>query len=75
MSIGNERFIIDYYGLSIGSYNMVLRVQWLNSLGSVLWDFASRTIAFMRNGHHVLWTAVGSSTPSPRLATVSTDLM
>jgi hypothetical protein len=54
MSIGNEQFIIDCYGLSIGSYNMVLGVQWLNSLGPVLWDFASRTIAFMRNGHHVL---------------------
>jgi hypothetical protein len=54
VSIGNEQFIIDCYGLSIGSYDMVLGVQWLKSLGPVLWDFASRTIAFMRNGHHVL---------------------
>jgi hypothetical protein len=75
VSIGNEQFIINCYGLSIGSYNMVLGVQWLESLGPVLWDFASRTIAFVCNGHHVLWTAVGSPTPSPCLAAVSTDLM
>jgi hypothetical protein len=75
MPIGNKQFIIDCYGLSIGSYDMVLGVQWLKSLGPVLWDFASRTIAFMRNGHHVLWTAAGSSTPSPCLVAVSADLM
>jgi hypothetical protein len=75
VSIGNEQFIIDCYGLPIGSYDMVLGVQWLESLGPVLWDFASRTIAFVRNGYHILWTAVGSPTPSPCLAAVSTDLM
>jgi hypothetical protein len=41
VSIGNEQFIINCYGLSIGSYDMVVRVQWLESLGPVLWDFAS----------------------------------
>jgi hypothetical protein len=54
VSIGNEQFIIDCYGLPIGSYDMVLRVQWLESLGQVLWDFASQTIAFVHNGHHIL---------------------
>jgi hypothetical protein len=73
--IGNEQFIIDCYGLSIDSYDMVLRVQWLESLGPVLWDFASWTIAFVRNGHHVLWIAAGSPTLSPCLAVVSADLM
>jgi hypothetical protein len=75
MLIGNEQFIIDCYGLSIGSYDMVLGVQWLESLGSMLWDFASRTIAFVHNGHHVLWTAAGSPTPSPCLAAVSANLI
>jgi hypothetical protein len=41
----------------------------------VLWDFAIRTIAFVRNSHHVLWTAPGSLMPSPYLAAVSADLM
>jgi hypothetical protein len=54
---------------------MVLEVQWLESLGPVLWDFASWTIAFGHNGHHVLWTAAGSPAPSPCLAAISADLM
>jgi hypothetical protein len=58
VSISNEQFIIDCYGLSISSYDMVLGVQWLESLGPVMWDFDSRTIAIVRNGHHVLWTVV-----------------
>jgi hypothetical protein len=29
----------------------------------------------VRNGHHVLWIAAGSLTPSPCLAAVSADLM
>jgi hypothetical protein len=41
----------------------------------MLWDFASRTIAFVRNGHHVLWIAAGSPTPSPCLAAVSANLI
>jgi hypothetical protein len=75
MLIGNKQFILDCYGLSLGSYDMVLGVECLESLGPVLWDFASRTIAFMRNGHHILWTAVSSLMPSPCLAVVSTNLM
>jgi hypothetical protein len=75
VSIGNEQFIIDCYGLSIGPYDMVLGVQWLESLGPVLLDFASWTIAFMRNGHHVLWIAAGSLIPSPCLVAVFADLM
>jgi hypothetical protein len=75
VSIGNEQFILNCYGLPIGSYDMVLGVQWLESLGPMLWDFTSGTIAFVRNGHHVLWTAAGSPTPSPCLAVVFTDLM
>jgi hypothetical protein len=62
-------------GSPLGSYDMVLGVQWLESLGPMLCDFANRTIAFMRNGHHVLWTAAGSPTPSPCLAVVSAGLM
>jgi hypothetical protein len=39
ITIGGELFRIDCYGLALGSYNMVLDVQWLESLGLILWDF------------------------------------
>jgi hypothetical protein len=32
---------------------MVLGIQWLESLGPILWDFRNRTMAFVWNGHRV----------------------
>jgi hypothetical protein len=34
--IGTEPFIIDCYGLKLASFEMVLGVQWLKSLGPLL---------------------------------------
>jgi len=44
--IGNEAFDIDFYALPLGAYDMVLGVQWLSSLGPILWDFAKHTMCF-----------------------------
>jgi hypothetical protein len=46
---------------------MVLGTQWLESLGPILWDFCCGTLAFVWNGHHIIWTAVavGSTSPLP----------
>jgi hypothetical protein len=54
ISISWEVFIIDCYRLSLGSYDMVLKVQWHESLGSILWAFVHRTLAFVQDGHRVL---------------------
>jgi hypothetical protein len=63
MSIEGEAFIIDCYGLSLGAYDMVLGVQWLESLGPILWDSGTRTMAFIRNGYHVIWQTVDAPLP------------
>jgi hypothetical protein len=55
ITIGDEPFTLDCFGLALGSHEMVLRVQWLESLGPILWDFTARTIVFVRNGHRVCW--------------------
>jgi hypothetical protein len=54
ISIASEQFQIDCYGLALGSYEMAIDVQWLGSLGPILWDFGRRTLAFVRKGHRVL---------------------
>jgi hypothetical protein len=48
-----EVFNIEFYGLALGSYEMVLGVQWLASLQSVLWDFKNRTLSSKRHGRTV----------------------
>jgi hypothetical protein len=77
MSIEGEAFIIDCYGLSLGAYDMVLGVQWLESLGSIMWDSGTRTMAFIRNGYRVIWqTADAPLPPAPDvLMSAKADLM
>jgi hypothetical protein len=39
ISVRDKQFTIDYYGLALGSYNMALGVQWLESLWTDLVGF------------------------------------
>jgi hypothetical protein len=57
---------------------MVLGVQWLESLGLILWDFSRGTLVLVRDGCHVVWSA--STTPpalttSAMLAVTNDELM
>jgi hypothetical protein len=72
-SITGEEFSIDCYGLMLGSYEMVLGVHWLESLGPILWDFSRCTMAFVHNGHQVTWTALGVTASSPVPLFLATD--
>jgi hypothetical protein len=65
VSITGEEFSIDCYGWTLGSYEMVLGVHGLESLGPILWYFSRRTMAFTRNGHRDTRTASGAAAPSP----------
>jgi hypothetical protein len=70
--IHGEHFSIDCYRLAQGSYDLVLGIQWLESLGPILWDFHQGTLAFVRNGHRVVWSAALSS---PTLSSPATLLV
>jgi hypothetical protein len=65
LMVHEERFRIDCYNLSLGSFDMVLGVQCLESLGLILWDFRHDTLAFVHDGHRILWTAAASGSTSP----------
>jgi hypothetical protein len=75
VSIYGEHFVLNCYGVALGTNDTVLGVQWLESLGPILWDFSRHTLAFVRDGHQVVWTASDAATPSPTLLTASDDLM
>jgi hypothetical protein len=49
IEVSDEVFSIDCYNISLGSRGMVLGVHWLESLGSILWDFSHCTIDFVRD--------------------------
>jgi hypothetical protein len=75
MTIGSELFRLDCFGLALGSYDMVLGVHWLESLGPILWDFCSRTISFVRDGHGMLRTAIDTAAPAPATLAALDDTM
>jgi hypothetical protein len=75
INIAGENFVICCYGLLLGSYDMVLGVQWLESHGPIHWDFGRHTLAFVPNGRHVLWSAAASPLSTPTLAAASLDMM
>jgi hypothetical protein len=77
VQIRGEAFDLDLYVLPLGEYDMVLGVQWLGTLGPVLWDFVKHTMAFVRNGKRVVWHGV-DTTPGPSTAALTgsqNDLM
>jgi hypothetical protein len=59
--IGGEAFTIDLYTLPLGEYDMVLGVQWLATLGPILWDFAKHTMAFRRGATRVLLRGIDTT--------------
>lgn len=55
-----EPFSITLYVVPLEGYDLVLGVQWLRTLGPVLWDFKHLSMSFWRDDHHVSgleWTS------------------
>jgi hypothetical protein len=75
ITISDKPFTLDCYGLALVSYKMALDVQWLETLGQILWDFAMRTIVFIQNGHRVCWQATKPSPDGPPLLTLTGDVL
>jgi predicted aspartyl protease len=44
----------DLYLLPLGDYKVVLGMEWLRTLGNVLWNFSKLTVKFTLNGKRVI---------------------
>jgi hypothetical protein len=75
IAIGNEGFITNCYRLTLSSYEMVLGVQWLVSLGPIIWNFTRCLLSFVRDGHQVCWVAADAMADAPTLLATETDFM
>ena len=49
VTIGGEAFSIDCFALDMGGFDLVLGVQWLRTLGPIVWDFGSLVMSFWYN--------------------------
>jgi hypothetical protein len=43
----------DFFLLPLGNYEVVLGIEWLRTLGDVLWNFSKLTMKFTLNGQRV----------------------
>ncbi|VFQ68537.1 unnamed protein product [Cuscuta campestris] len=63
ISLQGHAFLIDLYLLEIHGTDVVLGVQWLQTLGKVAHDYAQMTMEFMWQGNSI---TLHGNTPSPR---------
>jgi hypothetical protein len=76
ISIGGEDFSITCVGLDLGYFDFILGVDFLWTLGPILWDFEAMTLAFWHEGRRILWKGVGgsdSAAPQQHMAATSVD--
>jgi hypothetical protein len=58
LTIDGVAFPADLFMMPLAGYDVVLATRWLGALGHVVWDLASRTLAFQHQGRAVCWTGV-----------------
>jgi hypothetical protein len=67
LTIGDEHFTITCAGIDLGCFDFILGVDFLRTLGPILWDFDTLTMNFSRQGHRVRWEGLGGAAPAPQL--------
>jgi hypothetical protein len=61
LTIQDEQFVMDCYTLPLEGFDVVLGVQWLRSLGPIVWDFAALSMAFICEGWSVRFIGCGGA--------------
>jgi hypothetical protein len=52
---------ISCFGITLGSFDLILSYDFLRALGPILWDFEHHRMSFIRGGHRVTWLGVDAS--------------
>jgi hypothetical protein len=60
MSSGNHYpwQYFSHFVMPLEGYDMVLGIQWLTTLGPILWNFGGRSLTFKWHGKSVCWQGV-----------------
>jgi predicted aspartyl protease len=65
LTIGDEHFTIMCTGIDLGYFDFILGVDFLQSLGPILWDFDALMMTFSHQCHRVWWEGLGGAAPTP----------
>lgn len=67
IDINDEFFHVDCYALPLEGFDVVLGVQWLRTLGPIIWDFDRLTMSFWWQDHQVIWHNITTYQGIPRV--------
>ncbi|KAK1644330.1 hypothetical protein QYE76_062135 [Lolium multiflorum] len=75
ITIGDEHFSVDCVGINLGCYDFILGIDFLSTLGPILWDFEALPSSSARGRPPRPWRGLGSSgPPAPQLALMAAAL-
>lgn len=60
LAIGTEEFATSCFGIDLGDFDVILGVDFLRTLGPILWDFEDLCMSFTRGSRHLLCKGLGS---------------
>jgi hypothetical protein len=75
VAIQGEEFVMDCYTLPLEGFDAILGVQWLKSLGPIVWDFVALSMALLRQGRSVRLQGCGGGHSTLYSVSQQDDLM
>ena len=58
MTIAPSTFAVDFYIIPLSGFDVILGMQWLSTLGSVLWNFAQMQFSYWAHNTRITWTGL-----------------
>jgi hypothetical protein len=70
--INDESFSITCVGMRLGCFDFILDVDFLETLGTIQWNFRALTLSFQRQGQRIHWQGVrATQQPAPQQLAVA----
>jgi hypothetical protein len=66
--IGGAIFAVTCVGIDLGGFDFILGVDFLRTLGPILWDLDAMMVSFLHQGTRVQWQGVHPAAPQPHAA-------
>jgi hypothetical protein len=73
LTIGDEHFTIMCASIDLGCFDFILGVDFLRTIGPILWDFDTLMMTFLHQGCRVRWEGLGGAAPAPQLQLATGD--
>ena len=61
LTVGTEDFDLRFFGIDLGGFEVILGVEFLRTLGPILWDFDDLCMTFDHGGRCLLWRGLDSA--------------